>query len=246
MSATTILGGPGTGCSAMRVRRLAAGELAAEERSRVQAHVAECPRCQAVQRELAEERARLAAELPFEALAAGVAERLASATRPRRRWPAVLGAALAAGLVAAIAGPLVRGPATDDAGRGIRVKGGVELGVWVSSAGVDARALAPGDPVPAGASLRVGLSGASRAYAAVALVDADGVVVLDAGRARAGVLPGAFEWVGSGEGILVAVLDDAPIDAAALADRIARLGPAGAAPGPRAEVVVRPLRRSAP
>lgn len=250
MTATTALGGPGTACSAMRVRRLAAGELDGEERRRAEAHLAGCPRCQAVERELAAERARLAADLPFETLAAGVVDRLAAAARPRRRrWPAVLGAALAAGLAVALAAPRLGRPPPGEAEgpeAGVRVKGAAALGVWVSHAGADARALAPGEPVPAGASLRVGLSGAGRAFAAIALVDADGVVVLDSGPTRAGVLPGAFEWVGRGEGTLVAVLDDAPIDAAALADRIARGGPRAAATGPRAEVVVRPLRRGAP
>ena len=64
-----------------------------------------------------------------------------------------------------------------------------------------------------------------------------------AGPARAGPLPGAFEWTGAGEGSIVAVLDDAPVDAAALAVRVERAGPAAAAPGPRAEVLSAPLRR---
>jgi hypothetical protein len=106
-----------------------------------------------------------------------------------------------------------------------------------------ARALAPGEPVPQSAALRVGLSPAGRAFAAVALLDRDGAVILHAGAADDGVLPGAFEWTGAGEGTLVVVLHDAPIDAAALADRLARGGPAAAAPGPGAEVIVRPLRR---
>jgi hypothetical protein len=239
---TTALGGPGTGCSAMRLRRLAAGELSADERARTELHLDACPRCQAVAREQAEERARLAADLPFETFAAGVAGRLA--TRPRRRpWAAVAAVALAAALLAAISVPVLRRTGTEETSR---VKGGAALDLWASAGGAEARALAPGEPVPAGASLRVGLTAPGRAFAAVALVDADGAVVLDAGPARAGVLPGAFEWVGQGEGTLVAVLDDAPIDAAALADRLARAGPAAAAPGARAEVLVRPLRRSRP
>lgn len=247
MTSTSALGGPGLGCSALRVRRLAAGELDGEERARAVAHLGACPRCQAVERELAEEQARLAADLPFEALAAGVAERLAAESRPRRRprWAAALGAALAAGLLATISAPLLRRAPDGEGEGGSRVKGGTTLGVWASQGGAEARALAPGEPVPAGASLRVGLASPHRGYAAIALVDADGAVVLDSGPARAGVLPGAFEWTGLGEGTLVAVLDDAPIDAAALADRLARGGPAAAAPGPRAEVVVRPLRRAA-
>jgi hypothetical protein len=247
----------------MRIRRLAAGELAGEARARVEAHLESCPRCRAVERELADERARLAAELPFDVLAAGVAERLAAAcprisdaprsgagegaARPRPRWRAAAAVALAAAVLAAIVVPMVRRPSPDDAREsGVRAKGGAELAVWVSEGAGEARALAPGEPVPAGAALRVGLVGAPQPFAAVALVDSDGVVVLEAGPTRSGPLPGAFQWVGRGAGTLVAVLDEAPIDPAALADRILRGGPLAAGPGPRAQVLVRPLRRGAP
>lgn len=239
------LGGPGVACSALRVRRLAAGELAGDERERTQAHVAGCARCSGVEAELARERAALAAALPFEDFAAGVAERLAGP--PRRRLPRAAALALAAGLALAGAAPLVLrviGPPGAE-GRGFRTKGGAELALYVRD-GEGVRALAPDEPVPAGGALRVGLGGAARPYAAVALVDADGAVVLHTGRAEVGVLPGAFEWTGGGEGALVLVLDDAPVDAAALAERLARGGVGAASPGGRAEVIVRPLRRAAP
>jgi hypothetical protein len=239
----------------MRIRRLAAGELAGDERARTEEHLAACRRCQAVERELGEERARVLAELPFEALAAGVAERLArapgrAAAPGARRWRAV-GLALAAGVAFAVAAPAAlrvareareggADPSTGSAWTG--VKGGPVLTVWVREAG-GARALAPGEPIPERAALRVGLSPAGRAFAAVALVDRDGAAVLHAGPAEDGVLPGAFEWTGAGEGTLVVVLDDAAIDGAALADRLARGGPAAAAPHPGAEVLLRPLRR---
>jgi hypothetical protein len=243
---TVRLGGPGVACSAMRIRRLAAGELAGEERALSADHLAACERCQATAREIAAERARLAADLPFEALAAGVAERLARVPpRPRARRATALrvGLALAAGLAFAVAVPSVLRVARErpDA---VRTKGGAELTVWVRDGGAT-RALAPGEPVPRGAALRVGISPAGRRFAAVALLDADGAVVLHAGAAEPGVLPGAFEWTGAGEGTLVAVLDDAPVDAGALGERLARGGPAAAAPGPGAEVIVRPLRREA-
>lgn len=238
----TALGGPGVACSAMRIRRLAAGELAGEERARTEEHVSGCARCQEVGSQIAEERARLAADLPFEALAAGVAERLARAQSPRRRRFAGMGVALAAGLAFAVAVPSVLRVARD--GPSVRTKGGAELTVWIQD-GAGARALAPGEPVPRQAPLRVAVAPAGRRFFAVALVDADGAVILHAGAAQAGVLPGAFEWTGAGEGTLVAVLDDAPIDTAALADRLARDGP-GAAAGRGAEVVVRPLRRESP
>ena len=253
MSLKSTLGGPGVACSAMRIRRLAAGEIAGEERARTEAHLAGCARCQETERELDRERARLAADLPFDMLAAGVAERLARAPGAgtsrgiaerlgRVRGMRVLALALAAGVAFAVAVPAVLRVAHDRPSE--RTKGGAELSVWVRD-GSGVRALAPGEPVPGRAALRVGLSPAGRRFAAVALVDADGAVILHAGAAEPGVLPGAFEWTGSGEGTLVLVLDDTPIDAAALAHRLAHGGPDTAAPGDGADVLVRPLRRGA-
>jgi hypothetical protein len=243
------LGGPGVACSAIRVRRFAAGELAGDERARTQDHLAACARCQETVREIGDERLRVAAELPFEALAAGVAERLASPAGGRAgragrlgravsRWaPAV---ALAAGVLLAVTYPtLLR---LGGEGASVRTKGAAEVTLWVRE-GAEARALAPDEPVPVRAALRVGLSPAGRRFAAVALVDADGPVILHAGAAQAGVLPGAFEWTGAGTGTLVVVLDDVPIDPAALAERLAHGGPAAARPRSGAEVIVRPLRR---
>jgi hypothetical protein len=229
----------------MRVRRLAAGELVGDERARTEAHVAGCARCSEVEAELARERARLEAELPFEDFAAGVAERLALSSR--RRFPRAGALALAASLAVAGVVPLVlrvlERPGADAAT--VRAKGGAELALYVRE-GESVRVLAPDEPVPPGGALRVGLTGTTRRYAAVALVDADGAVVLHAGPAEAGVLPGAFEWTGAGEGALVLVLDDTPLDAVALAERLARGGVRAASPGGRAEVVERRLRRGSP
>jgi hypothetical protein len=241
---TTQLGGPGVACSAMRIRRLVAGELDGEERARTEDHLAACARCQETDREIASERGRLAADLPFEALAAGVAERLArDAPRARSRRTAALraGMALAAGLAFAVSVPTVLRVARDRPDE-VRTKGGAEMTVWVRDRGAT-RVLARGEPVPQGAALRVGLSPGGRRFAAVALLDRDGAVILHAGAAEPGVLPGAFEWTGAGRGTLVAVLDDAPVDPAALRDRLARGGPSAAAPGQGAEVLVLELRR---
>jgi hypothetical protein len=227
----------------MRVRRFEAGELLGDEAARTEAHLVVCARCQATQRELVRERALLARDLPFEALAAGVAERLARPPARRRAAP-VVGLALAAGLAAVVAVPaLLRAP--PEPGAGIRLKGGAELTVYARD-GAEARALGADEPVPAGAPLRVALSPGAHGFAAVALVDGDGAAILFAGAARAGVLPGAFEWTGTGQGTLVAVLADEPIDAEALAARLSRGGPAAASPGGGAEVVVRTLRRGGP
>ncbi|BDG06782.1 zf-HC2 domain-containing protein [Anaeromyxobacter oryzae] len=242
---TPTLGGPGVACSITRLRRLEAGELSGEERARVAAHVEGCDRCQSSRRELAAEARALAASLPFEDFAAGVAGRLAAAERPapRRARRLARALALAAGLVVAAAVPLVLrsvrpGPVE-------RTKGGAELTVYVRERD-GARVLAPGEPVPPGAALRVGIDPAGRRHAALALVDADGVAILYAGPAGAGVLADAFEWTGSGAGRLVLVLDDAPVDGPALARRLAAGGIGAAAPGRAAEVVVRPLARGRP
>lgn len=239
----TSLGGPGVACSSMRVRRLAAGELTGEDRARTEAHLAGCERCRETERALAAERARVEADLPFEAFASGVAERLAGPLPRRWRSYRAVGFAIAASLAAAVAVPALLEVAHDrDAERTWRVKGGGELSLWVGGAG-GSRALGPDEPVPEGGALRVGLPAGAHRFAAMALVDRDGVVILHAGAAAAGPLPGAFEWTGAGEGTLVAVLDDRPVDAGALQARLSRGGVAAASPGGSAEVVVRKLRR---
>ncbi len=156
-----------------------------------------------------------------------------------------MGLALAAGLAIAAAIPavlhVVKGRVAEDRS-GFRMKGGAEITVWVSG-GADARPLAPGEAVPAKASLRIGLSPGGHGHAAVVLLDADGPAVLFAGPVEGGALPGAFEWTGPGKGTLVAVLDDVPVDPAALVRRLTERGVAAASPGGKAEVVVRELRR---
>jgi hypothetical protein len=243
---TLDLGGPGVACSAMRVRRFEAGELHGDEHARTESHLVVCARCQATQRELVRERAIVARDLPFDELAVGVAERLAR-PRPHRRHARLAGLALAAGLAAAVAvPPLLRLAGDESRGgdAGVRLKGGAALTVYARG-GAAAQPLLAAEPVPPGAALRVGLSPGGRKFAAVALLDADGAAILYAGEARTGVLPGAFEWTGTGDGTLVAVLDDQPIDAAALAARLARDGTRAADPAGRADVIVRQLRRTA-
>jgi len=238
------LGGPGVPCSSMRVRRFEAGELFGDEAARTESHLVVCARCQSTQRELVRERALLARDLPFDELAVGVAEKLARAQprpRPRSARSRVAGLALAAGIAAAVAIPAALRSPTEE-GHGVRIKGGAELSVFARG-GDAGRALLATEPVPAGAALRLGLSPAGRKFAAVALLDADGAAILYSGAAQAGVLPGAFEWTGAGDGTLVAVLADEPIDAQALAKRLSRDGTRAAAPDGRAEVIIRPLRR---
>jgi len=243
----TELGGPGVACSVTRIRRLEAGELAGDERARTEAHLAGCARCQASARELAGEREALLVSLPFERFAAGVAEGLArkeALEPPPRRRVLRVGMALAAVLVAAAALPVLLRVVPGPDEQGWRAKGALELTVWASEDG-RVRALAAGEPVPPGASLRVGLPASGLAHAAVALVDRDGVAILFSGPAPAGAAGDAFEWTGVGNGWLVAVLDDRPVDPDALRARLAR-GGVDAAAGTGAEVLVRPLARGAP
>jgi len=242
---TLELGGPGVACSSMRVRRFEAGELSGDERVRTESHLAACGRCQGTQRELARERALLARDLPFQTLAAGVAERLAAPRAAHGHRPArIVGLALAAGIAAAIALPaLLRTPG--DGADGVRLKGGAELTVYAREGGAP-HALSASEAVPTGAALRIALPPSARRFAAVALVDADGAAMLYVGPAQAGVLPGAFEWTGAGEGTLVAVLADDPVDATDLSALLSRVGPKGIAGGARRDVIVRTLHRGPP
>lgn len=246
---TLDLGGPGVACSRMTLRRLSAGELPPEAAARAGAHLAGCARCQAEARAQEVEARALQQELPFEAFAAGVAERLAAgAARPatpawRRAAPLALAAALALG----VAVPLVGRLSAERSGllgepAGTRLKGGPAATLHLREGGVS-RALAPGEPIPPGGALRLALAPAGRRFAAVALLDEDGPVLLQGGAAEATPGP-AFEWTGRG-GALVVVFDDAPVDGAALLGRLARGGPGAAAPGAQAEVVVLQLRRGA-
>ena len=243
------LGGPGVACSAMRVRRLDAGELAGRRAGADRGaprRLRALPGRRAGARRASGRGSRR--ELPFERFAAGVAERLA-APRRRRRGPAALravGLALAAGLAAR------RGGARRAARRHARSRRPPAEGRRGADRVRAARARPRGRSRRASRSRRARRCGsASRRraarFAAVALVDADGAVdpPRRRGASRAS-LPGAFEWTGAGEGTLVAVLADAPVDAAALADRLARGGPEAASPGGGAEVLVRPLAQGRP
>jgi hypothetical protein len=245
---TLVLGGPGVACSTMTLRRLAAGELGPEARTRAEGHLHGCARCQATARELEAERRALHAELPFDAFAAGVAERLAGQGTPARpAWRRALPMALAASLLLGVGLPTALrlsggrgGLATDD---GTRLKGAAAAALHVRD-GAGSRLLAPGEPVPPGASLRLAFAPAGHRFAAAAVIDEDGPALLATGPANQA--PGqAFEWTGR-RGQLVVVFDDRPVDGPELLSRLARGGAATAAPGPAAEVVVLPLTRDVP
>ncbi|HUB05470.1 MAG TPA: zf-HC2 domain-containing protein [Myxococcales bacterium] len=236
MNATFDLGGPGPRCSIAQVRRLLGGELASPERERLEEHVKGCARCQASEREIQGERGQLAAAVPFPAFAAGVAERLAGAAstplkdarKPGRLLSSVLAASwrytsvsLAASLLLA-GGWLVweyrsdvqrqemfAGSVDRLAGR-TRVKGGADATLYVKDSQGD-RALGPGEKVPAGAKILVSLEPAGHRFAAVALVDQDGVSPLYVGPAAQGPLPQAFLWTGTGTARVIIDYADLPI-----------------------------------
>ncbi len=214
------LGGPGPGCSAMRVRRLLAGELSGAEKERAQAHLAGCARCAETEREIAQEKAALLRDVPFPAFAAGVAERLAQ--RPRRsmitRWAPL---AAAAGLSLVAGGLLLRPSDTES----VRSKGAATAQLFVQDArGV--RVLGAAESVAPGAQLRLSLHPAGRRYAAAVLIEPGETSVLYSGAAVNGPLPQAFEWTGQGAATLLVVLSDQPLEAAQL--RSAQDAPRGA------------------
>lgn len=183
------LGGPGFGCSAMRVRRLAAGELTGAEKERTLAHLAGCERCTATQREIALENEQLRRDVPFPQFAAGVAEKLAQ--RPQRTASRWLPLAAAAAL-ALVAGLQVLRPTDTET---VRSKGGASAQVFVQDSG-GVRELG-GDAVAQGARLLVSLHPAGRKTVSVELIEPGETSVIYQGRAVNGPLPQAFEWTGS-------------------------------------------------
>jgi hypothetical protein len=225
----------------MAVRRLLAGELQGAERDRLSEHVKGCARCQATEQELAAERVALAAAVPFERFAAGVAERLAKEQpRPSRfaRPVAWASMAIAASLVVAAGAQLWlrQLPTAGSSPRSVatRVKGGAGATLYVKDPeGI--RTLAPHEPVAVGAKLLLSLDPAGHRFAAAALVDSDGSSPLYVGPAQAGPLPQAFEWTGNGTARLVVEYADRPIEQAAFLEQLAH---GGGAPQGAEEVTV--------
>ena len=203
------LGGPGFGCSAMRVRRLAAGELTGMEKDRTEAHIAGCARCAAVVQEIAAEKEALRRDVPFPQFAAAVAEKLAE--RPRRslvaRWAPL---AAAAGLAIVAGTALVRRPADTET---VRSKGASTAQLFVQDAdGV--REVSGAEPIAKGAKLLLSLHPVERKQAAAVLIEPGEVSVIYSGPAVNGPLPQAFEWTGKSVATLLVVLSDSKLDAA--------------------------------
>ncbi len=203
------LGGPGPGCSVMRLRRLAAGELSDAEGLALRDHLEGCARCQLAQQDLAEEREALARNLPFPAFAANVAEKLAAATAPKRRppWIYVLPLALAA-TFAAVALPVALQRPVETPGN--RTKGAVGATLFVQDAR-GTRQLEPGEPVAAEAHLSLSLRPSGYPYAAAALVEGTEISPLFVGAAKGGPLGSAFAWTGTGQAKVVVWFSHTPL-----------------------------------
>ncbi len=208
------LGGPGPGCSAIRVRKLLAGELTGGEKERMEAHLAGCERCAAVQAGIEAEREALRRDVPFPQFAAAVAEKLAR--RPQRsfssRW-APLAAAAGLALVAGTA--LLLRPADTST---VRSKGGGTAQLFVQD-GRGVHEMEKGERVAQGARLQLSITPGSRRYAAAVLVEPGEASVIYQGPALKGPLPQSFEWTGSGVATLVVVLSDSGVDASSIRSR---------------------------
>jgi hypothetical protein len=226
------LGGPKSvaaqTCSALRVRRLVAGELPVDESATAEDHLASCAKCRAVRAEVEGERRALAEAVPFEAFAAGVAERLARAEAPAaapRRLQRYQRATLWLGSLAAAAAVFAvvhtnpgRVGTTEPAGlaRETRTKGGPALSVFAVRA-TRTFALREGEASEQGDRLLPSLEPAGHPYAIVALLEPKEISLLFNGHARPGPLPEAFEWTGgSARARIAAVYSDAPLDEAAV------------------------------
>ena len=215
------LGGPGAGCSAMRVRRLLAGELSGVEKERTEAHVEGCERCAAVRQRIAAEREALRRDVPFPQFAAAVAEKLAH--RPQHRFASRWAPLAAAAGVALIAGTLlVRRPAETET---VRSKGAGSAQLFVQDR-TGVHELAAGEPVAEGARLLLSLQPAGRKRAVAVLVEPGEASVIYDGPALNGTLPQAFEWTGRGVATLLVVLSDSAVDAKSI--RSAADAPRGA------------------
>ena len=203
----------GESCSAMRVRRLLAGELVETDRAQMQAHLESCARCQRTVQELQGEREALERDMPFPAFAAAVAEKLAARRQRPRFAPWTSGLAAAAAILI-VAGAFVLRPSVTDGG--VRSKGGAPAQIFVNDQ-QGTRALSSGERIADGAKLRLSLHPGARKYAAAVLLEPSESSVLYDGPAVDGPLPQAFEWTGDArEAHVLVVLSDEPIEATKL------------------------------
>jgi hypothetical protein len=187
----------------MQVRKWMAGELTGKDRELTTAHVAACAKCAAVMREVEQEEVALRRDVPFDAFAAGVAEKLVR--KPAWRLPRLAPLAAAAGLLLVAGSALILRPSDDG---GVRSKGGASAQLFVhDKEGVHELGT---DPVAPGARLRISLHPGSRKRAKAVLIEPAEKTVLYEGPAVSGPLPLAFEWTGSGTATLQITFSDSP------------------------------------
>lgn len=220
------------------LRRLGAGELAAAEAARVQAHAAACAACGAALRELQHEQSRFEAAVPFARFEAGVERavqrqrRSESFRAPPRRWVATTVAMAASVLVVLLARPLLgdgaRGTGTN------RLKGGAVAELRIGGGLGPQREARPDAPeaLEPGERVMLGYQAEGHRYVAAVSVDAIGEVTPlhpesgDSLPVEPGAdmhwLPDSWELTGSGAERVVLVLLDAPVPVDTLVDAARR------------------------
>ena len=178
------LGGPSSPCSVNRVRRLRAGELTGDEKSRTASHLLACEKCRAADRELEAEQEALLEQLPFDAFAAGVAEKLAVSAPAKKRFPAWIPAAAAACLLLGIGVPFgLSRQGSGEAADGNRTKGGSFAQLYVKDA-AGLHDWQAGQKIPEDADVHAELKAEAGPFAAVVLQEGNEVHPLFSGIAR--------------------------------------------------------------
>lgn len=219
----------------LTLRRLHAGELAAEQTRLARAHLGTCPECRDVVRRADEAQARFEARLPFPRFAAAVEARARTRVPAPARGRPRLMPLLA--LAAALALTLALVPLTREGTGNNRLKGGARVELRVGGAGAQHVAtpgaeqrLAPGERV------RLGLAALAHPYVLALSVDADGAVTPlypergESLRLAPGTgmqyLPGSLEFTGAGAERVVVLVSERPlaVDAALGAARAAYEG----------------------
>ncbi|AEI68359.1 ACP synthase [Corallococcus macrosporus] len=216
--------------SEWNLRRLSAGELAAAEAARVQAHATACEACARTLRGIEEAQSRFEAEVPFERFEAGVEqalrrqEREAASRPPPRRWVATTVAIAASVLVVVLVRPLMNTGADPGAIVSLnRIKGGAVAELRIGGGLGPQREAIPGRPeaLEYGERVMLGYKAGTLRYVAALSVDGIGEVTPlfpDAGSSVPVApgngqhwLPGGWEFTGSGAERVIMVLSDEPL-----------------------------------
>ncbi len=168
----------------LSLRRLRADDLAADEASKLRAHLDGCAHCRARLRAFDEEQRRFEAEIPFERFSAGVARAIRRPHRaepPRARWlyPA-MGVAAAVALMVATPGLLSLFEPSPQRHSGLnRVKGGADMALRIAGqSGQPQRTAATDAPEPlsAGERVRIGYKSGGHPWVLAISIDASGEV----------------------------------------------------------------------